>query len=257
MFIPRSNYAQAYSHLKANAHPSTPSILLLCALDTDSLCGTRILTHLLKRDFIPHKLHPVAGYADLKKISETLIQGNSDIRFVICLGLGGMTDLSELGWGEDDSDVEYWVIDSRRPWHLGIVFGGGGKVTGGRYGLGPKGGIKVWDDGDIEMELGRQRDSYLELLKMPEIDSDDDDDSDSDGESDLDEEPGLGVEKLVDDLVEESEAEDGSRRTSKKRKSSEGVAHSDGESEDSSRTRRRRLDDDEDVSRILCFSLLL
>ncbi|KAI5837955.1 CDC45 family [Morchella snyderi] len=136
MFIPRSLLASAYAHLKSHAHSTNPSILILCALDIDSLCATRILTHLLKRDYIPHKIHPVSGYQELERLNDTLVRDNEDLRFVICLGLGGLVDIAtflELG-----AAVECWVVDGRRPWNLYNVF---------------LGGVKCWDDGDIEEDL--------------------------------------------------------------------------------------------------------
>ncbi|PWW74336.1 CDC45-like protein [Tuber magnatum] len=156
MYIPRPLLSSAYAHLKAHAHSTNPSILLLCALDTDSLCAARILTHLLKQDYVPHKIHPVAGYRELENINKTLIKGNEELRFVICLGLGGLVDIAaflDLGGGgaEEEEEgrrgrVECWLVDVRRPWNLYNVFGD----EGGKAGVG---GVKCFDDGDIEEEL--------------------------------------------------------------------------------------------------------
>ncbi|RPB03740.1 CDC45-like protein [Choiromyces venosus 120613-1] len=130
MYIPRPLLSSAYAHLKAHAHSTNPSILLLCALDTDSLCAARILTHLLKQDYIPHKIHPVAGYQELENVNKTLIKGNEELRFVICLGLGGLIDIAaflDLTGGEGERRrVECWLVDGRRPWNLCNVFGAGG-----------------------------------------------------------------------------------------------------------------------------------
>lgn len=191
MFIPRNLFSSAYAHLKAHAHSTNPSILILCALDTDSLCAARILTHLLKRDYIPHKIHPVAGYQELEKVNNTLIKGNEELRFVICLGLGGLVDLSsflELT-GEDGRNVECWVVDGRRPWNLYNVYTGpagydgvqvveDAKVKGGRYSVGEEvGGIKCFDDGDIEEDMKGEGAAFKALIEMPEVDSEDESDS--------------------------------------------------------------------------------
>lgn len=133
---------------------------------------------------------------------------------VICLGVGGLVDLGGLlgieGDGEEGGGfegVEVWVVDARRPWNLGNVFGGAPMapnpedsqvaaatrsqlgVEGGRiqrsYRPG-KGGIIVFDDGDIEEELGAERESYLALVDMPEIDDNGDESGGSDTESDED-----------------------------------------------------------------------
>lgn len=133
---------------------------------------------------------------------------------VVCLGVGGMVDLGAvLGLepeGEDTTfgGVEVWVLDSRRPWNLGNVFGGfplepdvdGGSsyqtrtpigVTGGRidraYKPG-KGGVVVFDDGDIEDELGPQRNAYMALMEMPDVEDNGEDLGDSDSESEEEEE---------------------------------------------------------------------
>lgn len=191
MFIPRTLFSSAYAHLKAHAHSTNPSILILCALDTDSLCATRILTHLLKSDYIPHKIHPVAGYQELEKLNNTLISGNEELRFVICLGLGGLVDLSNFLdlTGEDGRNVECWIVDGRRPWNLYNVYMGppvgeglqvreDGRVSGGRYGVGGEvGGIKCFDDGDIEEDMKGEGTAFKELVEMPEVDSEDESDS--------------------------------------------------------------------------------
>lgn len=120
---------------------------------------------------------------------------------VVCLGVGGLVDLSVvLGLqadedGEDPSGgVEVWLIDARRPWNLGNVFGGNpaemvadisGELGVKKGRLQPsykpgQGGIIVFDDGDIEEELAAEQEAYCELVQMPDIE-DDGEDSDSSG----------------------------------------------------------------------------
>lgn len=130
---------------------------------------------------------------------------------VVCLGVGGMIDLgTTLGFESDDEPLEFggvevWVIDSRRPWDLHNVFGGftlepeveassslqsrapegvvGGCIS--RSYKPGRGGIVVFDDGDIQEGLSGERDAYLGLLDMPEIEGDDEgafDDDDSEEE---------------------------------------------------------------------------
>lgn len=134
---------------------------------------------------------------------------------VVCLGVGGMVDLGTvLGLEPEGQEttfggVEVWVIESRRPWNLGNVFGGFPLeaeteiassyqartpvgVTAGRidraYKPG-KGGIVVFDDGDIEDELAPQRDAYMALMEMPDVDDDGDDLDGSDSEEEEEEGP--------------------------------------------------------------------
>ncbi|KAM3475663.1 hypothetical protein MY8738_007305 [Beauveria namnaoensis] len=217
MYLPRSLISKLYIHLQNSRHPLSPPVLILVALEPDALCGCRILTRLLKHDYIPHKIQPISGYADLEKAGKELVvpmmqsQGGAG-GLVVCLGVGGMVDLGPLlglePEGEENpySGVEVWVLDAHRPWNLANVFGGfplqpssdeavsyqsrspvgvsGGEI--GRAYNSDRGGIVVFDDGDIEEELMTERDAYLALVDMPDIDNDGNDDY---GLSDDDDEP--------------------------------------------------------------------
>lgn len=218
MYLPRDLISKLYAHLQKTRHPLSPPVLILVALEPDALCACRILTRLLKHDYIPHKIHPVAGYGDLERAGRELVSPMMETRggsggVVVCLGVGGMIDMGTiLGLeveGEEASfnGVEVWVIDSHRPWNLANVFGGyplespsdaassyqarsPDGVTAGRIGRvykPGKGGIMVFDDGDIEEQLGTERDAYLALVDMPDVEDEGDvyggDDSESDDET--------------------------------------------------------------------------
>lgn len=208
MYLPRSLIAQLYQNLTKRNHAAAPPVLLLVALEPDALCACRILAALLRRDYIPHKIQPIAGYGDLSRAAEDLIRpmrtthgGSGGV--VVCLGVGGMVDLEEMFGMEVDENgnggtgnVEVWLMDARRPWNLSNVFGtpvGQDPATGDwvrkRAGVdkarlqqnytSPKGGIIVFDDGDIEEELESERQAYCALEEMPELgdgaESEDDD----------------------------------------------------------------------------------
>lgn len=94
--------------------------------------------------------------------------------------------------GEDGRCVECWIIDGRRPWNLFNVYTGlpvgyegkhmreDGRVDGGRYGVGDRiGGIKCFDDGDIEEDMKGEGTAFKALVEMPEVDSEDESDSES------------------------------------------------------------------------------
>ncbi len=83
-----------------------------------------------------------------------------------------------------------------------------------------KGGVVVFDDGDIEDDLGAEKDAYLALDEMPDIDDDGEDLGESDSES-------------GDDELEQSP------RAGQKRKSSSD-RDDDEDSEDEDRPRQRR-----------------
>lgn len=215
MHLPRSLISKLYTHLQNTRHPLSPPVLILVALEPDALCACRVLTRLLKHDYIPHKIQPVAGYTDLERAGKELVvpmmesQGGSG-GVVVCLGVGGMVDLGPLLGLEPEGDdspysgVEVWIMDAHRPWNLGNVFGGfpldptneesssyqsrsppgvdGGEITRG-YKPG-KGGIVVFDDGDIADDLAAERKAYLALVDMPDIDDDGGDLGETDDEND-------------------------------------------------------------------------
>jgi cell division control protein 45 len=264
MYLPRRLISHLYLQLLRSHHPLSPPVLILVALEPDALCACRILTALLKRDYIPHKIQPVAGYGDLARAGDELVRpmqttsgGSGGV--VVCLGVGGLVDLSEIlcltspdDEVEDMGGVEVWVFDARRPWNLGNVFGGQAETAQSlrdvdanarRKGRGVdkgcitpsyasrNGGIVVYDDGDIEDELNREREAYCALLEMPEVD---DEDSDAGGSGD--------------DADPESSAD------SKKRKSWSGREDEDGsEGEDEPPRRRRRSNSVCSVLLLLCM----
>ena len=170
---------------------------------------------------------------------------------VVCLGVGGLVDLEEVlgldGQAEDgsatsmrDHGVEVWVVDARRPWNLQNVFGSGsaavddesgqsisrrgvdqGKVLA-HYRPGD-GGVIVWDDGDIETELAAEKEAFMELQNMPEID-----------EEDIAQ--GTGGEGDAGD----DEEEEPSSSQSRKRKASSQDSDNENESDEGDRPRQRR-----------------
>ncbi|KAH9208827.1 CDC45 family [Leptodontidium sp. 2 PMI_412] len=256
MYLPRSLLSTLYLHLQKTHHPLSPPVLILVALEPDALCGCRILTQLLKRDYIPHKIQPIAGYGDLEKAGKNVIQpmmesngGSGGV--VVCLGVGGLVDLGGLlgidgeEGGSSYGGVEVWVIDARRPWNLGNVFGGhpppaqieeggelvnqpqlgidGGKIL--RNYKPSKGGIVVFDDGDIEEDLTAERDAYLALVEMPEVEEDEDDleGSDTEAEDEEDDSPADSrpgqKRKSWTDRDEENESSDDDDRPRQRRRS--------------------------------------
>ncbi|KAI2628395.1 CDC45-like protein [Xylaria nigripes] len=221
MYLPRDLISKLYTHLQNTRHPLSPPVLILVALEPDALCACRILTRLLKHDYIPHKIHPVAGYGDLERAGQNLVAPMMETRggsggVVICLGVGGMVDMGVLLGleveGEDSNfnGVEVWVIDSHRPWNLGNVFGGfplepvsdgaSGSQSRGPSGVASgriepsykpgKGGIVVFDDGDIEEGLDAEREAYVSLVDMPDVEDDGQayDDGNSESEQEQEEE---------------------------------------------------------------------
>ncbi|KAK3626615.1 DNA replication initiation factor cdc45 [Elasticomyces elasticus] len=220
MYLPRPLLPSLYTTLLQTTHPSSAPLLLLVAPTVDALCAARILTAQLRRDFVPHKLRCVSGYADLQRAGEEEVKGlRRDGEYggqggvVVCLGCGGGVDLGELLGltGEDDEvegvdggeghGVEVWVVDSHRSWNLENVFAGSGRgVVEGKLNAGYRtgagaGGVIVWDEGDIESELAGEREAWFALQGMPEITEEDmalaeGEDSEEEGEEEVDAEGG-------------------------------------------------------------------
>ena len=260
MYLPRQLISHLYLQLLRSHHPLSPPVLILVALEPDALCACRIFTALLKRDYIPHKIQPVAGYGDLSRAGEELVKPMQTTNggaggVVVCLGVGGLVDLSEILSLSDPEDevedlggVEVWVFDARRPWNLSNVFGGHpmmGNAPGegeGRARMSARGvdkgritpsyasgngGIVVYDDGDIEDEMGREREAYSALLDMPEVDEDEYVGSDSDDDAD-EEGSGSGTKKRKSwsgrEDEGESDEEDGPPRQRRRSNSVRGLS---------------------------------
>ncbi|KZF25147.1 CDC45-like protein [Xylona heveae TC161] len=259
MYLPRNIISHLYLHLLETHHPLSPPVLLLVALEPDALCACRILTALLKRDYIPHKIQPVSGYGDLERVGAELVKpmrttegGSGGV--VVCLGAGGLVDLAAtlgLDVYEEGQDamggIEVWVIDAKRPWNLGNVFGGhsslppvddgeGGDTWVGEDGVirgeiqktyrPGKGGIIVFDDGDIAEDLSAEREAYCALERMPDLGEDLDDDIDGSGSESGNEEdepsvkqPQTKKRKSWSDREEDSESEDEEGRPRQRRRS--------------------------------------
>ena len=196
MYLPRSLISHLYTQLVRSYHPLSSPVLILSSLDPDAICACRIFAALLKRDYIPHKIQPVAGYEDLARAGQTLVRpmkttegGGGGV--VICLGVGGLIDLSStLGLDSEDpaeamGGVDVWLLDARRPWNLHNVFGGQPpvlplqetdanvrrKLPGVDKGCiqraykPGKGGVIVFDDGDIDIDVPPSSSHFIPIAK--------------------------------------------------------------------------------------------
>ncbi|KAF2458509.1 CDC45 family [Lineolata rhizophorae] len=256
MYVPRGLLGHLYTHLQGTHHALSPPVLILVSLEPDALCACRIFAALLKRDYIPHKIQPVSGYGELQRIGQELVRpmrtsagGSGGV--VVCLGVGGLVDLEAmLGLEIEDegtngmSGIDVWVFDARRPWNLSNVFGSQGLATElqgdgaerrsramglekGRinqnYRPG-RGGIFVFDDGDIEEEMAAEREAYCELEVMPEVGDDadfDDEDQPGSDRGDDDGAPILGqTRKRKSPSDEDTESEDEAGRRPRQRRRS-------------------------------------
>jgi cell division control protein 45 len=254
MYLPRDLFASLYQQLQRRWHAQQSPVVLLVALEPDALCACRILTALLKRDYISHNIIPVAGYGDLARAGEENVQpmrmqDGGTGGTVICLGVGGLVDLAsvlgiEAANEQDDATggVEIWVIDARRPWNLGNVFGGKPptspleEISGNARSRAPdvnlgqiqrhyrsgRGGIIVFDDGDISAELEKERDAFFKLDELPPIEDDyvgESSDSESDEDADAPQDSASKKRKSLSD-TEEQDEEEGDRPRQRRRSNS-------------------------------------
>ena len=143
--------------------------------------------------------------------------------------------------------VEFWILDARRPWNLGNVFGGSpldtalGETNGiarsrnlevefgeikQNYKPG-KGGVIVLDDGDIGEELAKEREAYFKLEQMPEIEDNgresDYSESDSEGEGSVTS-SGNRKRKRGSDAEDDENEEESERPQRRQRSSSVGLS---------------------------------
>ncbi|KAK9247921.1 CDC45 family [Lipomyces tetrasporus] len=185
MHVSPSSYARAFTSLRASAisHATCRLVLFVACLDVDALCAAKIFSGILKRELIPHRTCPVAGYSELKARYSEL---EDDVTSVVLLGCGALVDLSvylrdeENDDEEDEEDEEsfmnrrrerrtIYVFDSHRPWNLQNVFGPDDVIC--------------FDDGDVEDGLlNKEREAYEALVELGESDEEDSEEEDEDDE---------------------------------------------------------------------------
>lgn len=83
MIIRRSQFAAAYTRIKQSSLSGTCAVLILVALDTDALCACKMLSSLLRSDFVPFQIRPIAGWSDLEAVNTALVQGNDEVGHAI------------------------------------------------------------------------------------------------------------------------------------------------------------------------------
>uniref|UniRef100_A0A8R1ELS1 Cell division control protein 45 homolog n=1 Tax=Caenorhabditis japonica TaxID=281687 RepID=A0A8R1ELS1_CAEJA len=92
------------------------SVVLLVAIDTDALCTTMILTHLLRCDDIPFSILVVDGWESVEKIFATAQEQKC---YYILINCGANHSLSRLQL--PPASIAY-VIDSHRPFNIENVY---------------------------------------------------------------------------------------------------------------------------------------
>ncbi|BFZ62440.1 DNA replication initiation factor cdc45 [Saitoella coloradoensis] len=179
-FITRGDFGNAYQKIKSVSISGSCPVLLFVSLDADALCACKMLSDMLKADYVPHEIHPVTGWDDLSVAREKLIENNLDLRYIFMLGFGNTMDLCDLF--PVRAEVVVYVIDSHRPYNLANLFG-------------EHDNIKVFDDGEVA-ELDTEKRAMQALFDMEKegllgengelSDTDDEDEEDSEDDDDRD-----------------------------------------------------------------------
>eukprot|EP00457_Paulinella_chromatophora_P004477 gb/GEZN01004489.1/.p1 GENE.gb/GEZN01004489.1/~~gb/GEZN01004489.1/.p1 ORF type:complete len:584 (-),score=68.31 gb/GEZN01004489.1/:81-1832(-) len=119
MIIDKDGLDEAYNTIVQDALSQVCTVLIFVSPEADSLCGLKVLTHLLQADSIQYTVKPVSGYEDIAKANEELIKSSEQLRSIIMLNCGGIVNLQQFLTLTDDMCV--YVIDSHRPYHLDNV----------------------------------------------------------------------------------------------------------------------------------------
>lgn len=189
MFVKRVEYAKAYQRLKAEAPKTSCAVLLFVALDADALCACKMLSSLLKTDFIPHKIHPIIGYSHLETANRELIEGNDDLRFLIMINCGALVDISK--YISITNAMKVYCFDSHRPWGLVNAFADAVNVF-------------VFDDGEIEDDMAEVGKAFRGLVEQEA--SEDEEEGSQEEEPIVHEEDG---DREDDDEADDHQAKDG------------------------------------------------
>ncbi|RHY80330.1 hypothetical protein DYB31_010733 [Aphanomyces astaci] len=114
MLWPREHFRVAFKQVVSDAIDTHgASVLLLVALDVDSIAAVSILTSLLQAELVAYSMVPVAGYKQMAAMTFS-----SEIRSIFLINCGAMIDVySTLKL----TDQKVYVIDSHRPLHLANV----------------------------------------------------------------------------------------------------------------------------------------
>ncbi|KAJ2461621.1 DNA replication initiation factor cdc45, partial [Coemansia sp. RSA 2424] len=184
VYISSTHYEDAYRRLlDGAAQTSGTSVLIFASIDVDAICALRLLTTLLKRDSIGHKIIPVNNYADISQMNQKLVESNLQIRSLVFLNCGAQVDVQDLVSLRDGLCV--LIVDSHRPFNLYNVYWNEQ--------------VQCLDDGDVERNMGELREAF-EDIEFGDNNDSEQEDSDND-----------------DDEEEEDNA-DGRRRTRRRRK---------------------------------------
>lgn len=93
--------------------------------------GAHTVQKLLKFDFIPYKIIPIADFDDLKVVKEEVEENPGKAKSLILLNAGGTVDLAEFfdsGPGQPNEGLRFYVLDSHRPLDLDNIYNDDGSI---------------------------------------------------------------------------------------------------------------------------------
>ncbi|KAJ1837779.1 DNA replication initiation factor cdc45, partial [Coemansia sp. RSA 2703] len=165
VYVASNKYEDAYQRIVAGAgHSSGTSVVIFAAADGDSVCALHILTTLLKRDSIGHRIVPVHSYGELGEQSTRQISQGEQIRTAVFLNCGGSVDIQDYVALRDSLTV--LIVDSHRPFNLYNIFWNDS--------------VQCLDDGDVEESMAELRAAFEDIEFGGDSDSDSGSASDSD-----------------------------------------------------------------------------
>jgi cell division control protein 45 len=214
------------------------SVLLLCNADVDAIASARIVSYMLRSDGVHYQLLPCTNYAALNKHLRT-VQLDA-VRAIVLLNFGAARNLSRLFEEHPDlnENTKVYVMDCRRPVHLGNVHAGANVVV---FMDGTQTNDQIPSDGD---NLSGNESSSDEEEASNSEGSSDDDDSSGDDDSDKGEES--EEEAAFDDVIDATTGRN-SQRGDKPEQNAEYDGEDEGETGGSfTRRQRANLNQDDD-----------
>lgn len=116
MLVTRSKFADVWNMMRKQCLRNNHPVLVFVTCTVDAVCSCKILTELLKRDFISFQVYPVFSYAQLKQLFSQLDEKQSSWEFSLFIELGATVDLLQLLKAEMSKYLLVW--DTQRPYHL-------------------------------------------------------------------------------------------------------------------------------------------
>eukprot|EP00127_Corallochytrium_limacisporum_P001727 Clim_evm64s77 gene=Clim_evmTU64s77 len=145
VLLRKENFREELEHIRRKALNPSPTILILSAVDVDSVCATRTLTSLLKTRDVQYMLRPVStGQHFFDGLVELLGNGEYSVVFLINVG-GGIPIVKELAAyaGQEDpgqiteeelearerlyermanGEIVFYIADRHRPHNLNNIY---------------------------------------------------------------------------------------------------------------------------------------